>query len=341
METIKELFKQIEFRVTNPLIFSFALSWLAYNWELVILLAYFDDSMLKATGCNTLMEMVGDYLTRKMDYKAPLCVAILYTIFMPFVAAFIKTIQAFAFRLGESGSLKALGDVGLPFGKFTELRDSYTKKKTELDEIVREQSIDKKALNEANAKVSQLQNTVDDVNHEKQKTDNEFRIALIELDNIRKENQEYKTKIRTYISLNELMPSEWILESQRIEIGVGIQRLVESFYVEKDSMIFGKGKEYIVSDILTYESHYLSFKKQKIKSLEVIQVSLLQISYSYWLGVETKVNSGNKIKEITYIRCYRKNQKPASLPYWFNRIDLENSNYPYIDTNFVSSIETV
>lgn len=110
-EKVKDIYENIKDRLSNPLMFSFVLSWLVYNWEISVALFWYDKSQFQAEGCKSIFEFIQD----KIDTKCcstifPLGIAFLYTFAFPYIKQGIRIFNQIALKWGDKTEVKYVKD---------------------------------------------------------------------------------------------------------------------------------------------------------------------------------------------------------------------------------------
>ncbi|WP_333600827.1 hypothetical protein [Flavobacterium sp.] len=111
MEKVSEILNSIKERLSNPLIFSFIVSWLVYNWEITIALLWYDKTQFKAEGFKSVFEFVQHQLdTKCWSMKWPILLAVIYTFGMPYFKEFVDLMNKKAILFGKKWKTKLLKD---------------------------------------------------------------------------------------------------------------------------------------------------------------------------------------------------------------------------------------
>lgn len=112
MENIKEIFNNIKDRLSNPLIFSFLLSWLIYNWEITVALVWYDKSQISAEGCKSIFEFIQYKLDNKFcSILLPVIIAFIYTLGFPYLKYVISILNSKALEWGKKNEIKYIKEV--------------------------------------------------------------------------------------------------------------------------------------------------------------------------------------------------------------------------------------
>lgn len=110
-EKIKDIFSNIKDRISNPLIFSYIVSWLLYNWEITVALLWYDKTQFVAEGCRSVFEFIQDRLdTKWYSTIVPLAFALLYTFGMPYIKELVDFFNKKAVFFGKKWKAEFLKD---------------------------------------------------------------------------------------------------------------------------------------------------------------------------------------------------------------------------------------
>lgn len=145
MEKLNQVFSSIKDRLSNPLVFSFCLSWLVFNWRVVVALIFYDSAHSIEDGQSLIPYIFGNtYYGRSFIY--PFLIALAYTFGMPFVLSVISAAQTSAAKLSERWSLNILKGGKIPIEKYFSLREEYKKQTSDLIKIIDDESVTKNEL---------------------------------------------------------------------------------------------------------------------------------------------------------------------------------------------------
>jgi len=90
MDTVKDIFKDLKDRISSPFFSSFIISWMIFNYQIVIALLFYKQSELKADGYTSYLNLIKNCWDSRYMITYPLTAAVLYSVF---VKEFIKIIQ--------------------------------------------------------------------------------------------------------------------------------------------------------------------------------------------------------------------------------------------------------
>lgn len=148
MDNIKDIFRGINDRLSSPLLFSFLLSWLVFNWQVVLALLWYNTETIAGEG-YTLLEFVRENTNWQHSFWLPLLFAIVYTLAAPVVKNLINAFNAWNLKWGENWNLRISRGAKVPFEKFLKLREDFDERTKKLDDVISAESATLKDLESA------------------------------------------------------------------------------------------------------------------------------------------------------------------------------------------------
>lgn len=91
METLKDIFKDIKDRVSSPFFSSFVISWLIFNYPVVIALVFYKQQELKVDGYKSYLDLIHKSWDSNHMIWHPLLAAMLYTLLFKELLRVIQT----------------------------------------------------------------------------------------------------------------------------------------------------------------------------------------------------------------------------------------------------------
>lgn len=135
-----DFFKDIKDRLSNPFFISFIISWLIYNWPIVITVVLYNSYALKADGYVSFYDMINQSQNTCRMIWYPLISGIAYCVIYPWIKAGFEWIQANANSWSETEVIKATESGWMPFKRYIELRDIMQENINQLQDLNKEQS---------------------------------------------------------------------------------------------------------------------------------------------------------------------------------------------------------
>jgi len=110
MEKISDILDNIRERISNPLLFSFMLSWIFINWGISVALLWYDPAQLEHDHYNSIFTFIRSKLCSQNSFLQPLSFALGYTFFLPIVKNWISAFNAWNTNWGNRIISKISGD---------------------------------------------------------------------------------------------------------------------------------------------------------------------------------------------------------------------------------------
>lgn len=217
-ELITTFFHSSNERLKNPLIFSFLISWIAFNWKSILTL-FLSDKKIE----GRILYITENFNKTESTIYYPLAFSLGYVLFLPYFTWLIESLVRYA----KEGRKENLLD--------EQLSDLKSKQKIAKEERKYEQE------RAGNIEISELNTKIDDLtiaNEEKQKTIESLRIDLTEL-------KKEKNKLEQYISLESPDNEEYSEENKK-----SLDEEYESFLKTEVSTYF----EHIGTEISQFKS---------------------------------------------------------------------------------------
>ncbi|MCZ8215939.1 MAG: hypothetical protein O9262_06845, partial [Cyclobacteriaceae bacterium] len=136
-----DVFNNIKDRFTNPLIFSFTVSWTIINWKIVVALIWYDSVQIMYEGHKSIYSFIQGQLNSNDAIIYPAIFAICYTLLAPIVRNLVRAFYSWATRWGNNWniSISRGGKVGIE--SYLKLRDNYDKRTKVLEEVISSESV--------------------------------------------------------------------------------------------------------------------------------------------------------------------------------------------------------
>lgn len=137
METVKEFFKHINYRLSSPFIFSFVIAWLFWNWQVPISILFRDKEFLRIDGYKSYIDLISKTVTTWTGIIYPALSAIAYTLINPFISSIVHALYTWVQKNSDAWDLKIWGGAKISFDKYITL-----KKNIEAREEILQQALD-------------------------------------------------------------------------------------------------------------------------------------------------------------------------------------------------------
>lgn len=138
MEPLSEFWRNVKERVSNPLIFSFILAWLIYNWEITLGLFWLDSNEIRLTGNANLVDYIKAKANKPGGICWPITIAVLYCIFVPLFKEALRSFNAVVFKYGSKLYFYISEDSKIDFNLFVEQARQIEKHKKDIDTLLKD-----------------------------------------------------------------------------------------------------------------------------------------------------------------------------------------------------------
>lgn len=140
MKKIQEILDQFNERFSNPFIFSYVLSWIIFNWKIVVALLWYDSSQIKLSGANSIFDFIEINSDMERGVLYPLIGAFAYTFGMPIFKNVVKAFNSWASKWGTNWSLNILKNGQISVNKYLKLRDEYQERTKILSDVIAQEN---------------------------------------------------------------------------------------------------------------------------------------------------------------------------------------------------------
>ncbi len=158
MDKISQILDSIKERLSSPLLFSFAISWLFINWKITVALLWYDPPASSA-GHLSLIDYISVNTNNWTSIALPGIFAVAYTLLSPFIKSLISLYQTVNINWGEKWNLKISKGSKVPIEKYLTLRSSYAERTAALEKIIETESATITKLQDANTALLQARDT--------------------------------------------------------------------------------------------------------------------------------------------------------------------------------------
>lgn len=133
---MNDLLKSINIRLNNAFILSFVISWIFWNWPIVIGLLWYNAKTLELYGYVNYKELIIDNADVWKNYILPLCFAIAY----PYLKLAFSALQTTVNAIDERTTKRLSGKGYISTQKFLDLRDQYETNIQKLSDVISKES---------------------------------------------------------------------------------------------------------------------------------------------------------------------------------------------------------
>ena len=202
MDSIKDFLSELKDRVSNPLFASFVISWIFWNWDIVLALTLYKRNELIFDGYFSYFDYVNKNSSWS-DLWMPVGFALIYTSVYPWFRALIKYYNSRIESISDTKILEKTGDAMLPVSILKEKESELDKQKHEYAEL----NLKYKPAIEENKKLSsrnqQLESNLQILTNEKDAMELDFSENQSKLEHLTKEVLDLKATNKDSLALNE------------------------------------------------------------------------------------------------------------------------------------------
>jgi hypothetical protein len=161
MEKITEFFKEFKNRVTNPLFFSFIISWVIINWKVTVGILLYNSKNIGLLQYKNYYDLILDNCSGQNYFWKPLGYAALYTFLFPPLRLIIVSFLSLFKKWTNNLNLRIMGNANVPMNRFIKETERSDKLAKTLEDLYKKDSTIKiqnekllKDINELNQKLS-------------------------------------------------------------------------------------------------------------------------------------------------------------------------------------------
>jgi len=139
MNTIKDFLSELKDRLTNPLISSFIVSWLLWNWPITVSFLFYSQEQLRLDQHNSYIDLILKHASSDNMLLYPLVCSIVYTLIFPLVKGAIIFFNAWVVSQTDTRILHSTKSTAIPIGRFLRLKEDNQNISNELNIIYKEE----------------------------------------------------------------------------------------------------------------------------------------------------------------------------------------------------------
>lgn len=132
---ISEIFKGIFERFRSPFFFSYLISFLAINWQTLILIFIYDPMHFRLEYGIGIMDKISNNLNCWNSIWVPLLFSLLYTFAYPYFSILISNVKAEVTNKSVSNALKIRKEGKLSIDHFIKIREILIQKEKSIEEL--------------------------------------------------------------------------------------------------------------------------------------------------------------------------------------------------------------
>lgn len=270
-----EAFKPFLQRLTQPIILSFCIAWIFWNWEIVVSLLWYDANSIKQLGYDNHADYIKTHDNSMRNYGWPLIIAFIYPITLLILNSFITWVK----KHEEKMFFRITDDANVPTKLYLDIQDQVDIKEKRISKFIEKESSMLGELNELKIDNQKLKDDLNIVSTEFKETKLEHDKLLLDsknyfaqLSNIFKYSNpfyivgKYNFELEQYDSFNEvykILTGEFeiiLLDEKKKELGIELKT--------KDFIIHGSIAEYIYKVEQNHIRFYANFSMDQ-KNVEL------------------------------------------------------------------------
>ncbi len=140
MEYLKSFLSDLQERFRNPLIGSFIISWLFFNWQITMLALHFFTDSRSTLNFEEFISKINKLSNNNNSVLYPSLGALFYVLVFPFFRIGISFLQGWFSRHRIEYELKGAKGGSISIDKYLVLRENYRTKISELELVIKGES---------------------------------------------------------------------------------------------------------------------------------------------------------------------------------------------------------
>lgn len=168
MDKVSDFLKDLKDRASSPFFSSFLLSWLIFNWRILLVLFFYSQNDLRNQGYSSYINFIEKNTTVTSNVISPTIAAFLYTFIYPIFRNVVITFNSWVKSWGSRWSISVGKGAKISVEKYIRLRETYEERTMILEKVIADES-------ETRAKYEEIKNELELNKVEKNKLDSEVR----------------------------------------------------------------------------------------------------------------------------------------------------------------------
>lgn len=182
MDRLSQFLDHLKERFSSPFFFSFIVSWIVCNWEIVVALLWYDPPKT-SPGHLGLIRYINDQTNNVDSILLPIVFACLYTFLWPIINNWIAAFNAWNSKWGDKVNMKITQGGYVPIERYFAMREKYDTNLKALDEVITSESATRNSLQHIEATLSEERRIQNELRGELAETkaivDNYGRVSII------------------------------------------------------------------------------------------------------------------------------------------------------------------
>lgn len=157
MEGYKDFLEDIKSKISNPLISSFIIGWIIWNWKIVLVLLVYDQNELPLEGAKSYLQFIQSNSSILTVAALPALTSLFYTFVFPYIRAWIKEFHTRIATKHESKVLELSKAGKMPIARYLLLKKDIDALNISIAQLHEEEAATKRANEQLEVNNNQLQ----------------------------------------------------------------------------------------------------------------------------------------------------------------------------------------
>jgi hypothetical protein len=246
MTDFKDFLNQVKIRLTNPLIFSFLVSWTIINWRVILGSFYLNENSLDKLGYSNYLDFISGTIDWANGVCYPVLSAIIYTIVSPILRLSIQLFNTWINKIGNNQIRKVAKESFIQYEIYDQLLEELQVQRKRNEDMLNENVLLSNQLSDLKSKYLDEKNNADSI----KSTNQELTTRYVKTFDKSILNGKWKRTVKYGPDSNQI--DEVLINSSNIDI----RQSSKGYYTNTTFQI----------SFLTNTSLYLLLKKQSIKT---------------------------------------------------------------------------
>lgn len=157
MESVKDVLHSFKERLTNPFLGAFIISWLIFNYDIIITLLVYDEKIWHTYGHDTVLDFIKSRLCIEKSLWYPLASALGYVLMFPVLKNLVNIYMAFSGKWGSKSVFSVSKEGAVSMERYFRMKSIVKEQIQKLKEAVKEESEYLTQIGELELKKAQLE----------------------------------------------------------------------------------------------------------------------------------------------------------------------------------------
>jgi len=171
-----EAFKPFLQRLSQPIILSFCIAWLIWNWEIVVALIWYDANTIQQLDVKNHTEYIENHKDFMTNYGYPLLIAFAYPLVLLILNSFFTLVKKYEEKL----FFKITDNANVPTKLYLDLQDQVDLKEKRISKFIEKESSMLGELNDLKIENQKLKDDISIISNEYKETKIKFDQNLVD-----------------------------------------------------------------------------------------------------------------------------------------------------------------